>query len=147
MKNYFFGLTALVLLGMAACKKSDSRTPDCSDPVTFSLGDTLTLCLGQQAKFSGNAEVPDFSVTDVPFDNRCPIDAMCITAGWVETQIKFTLAGQTTTDTLSTIDANVIHPDSTSVGTARFRLLDATPYPKLGQVIDKQDYKIKIVVW
>jgi hypothetical protein len=141
MKYAFFFLFLSVFV-MSSCKDDDCE-PSGGE---FYLYDTISLCI----KHSATLQPDGLKITllDVPTDSRCPTDANCIWWGEAKPVFSFSKAGETLTDTLKMpgMAETPLPADTAAVFSRKVILLDVSPYPGLTP-IDKDDYKVKLVVW
>lgn len=116
------GIVAIVGLGLYAFNQNKTQPP--TSEAESQLGETLT---------SEDIQVTPIAIVE---DSRCPTDVQCIWAGRlvVKTELK-------SGTVLETRDMEL------GVGTTfqdkEITLASATPHPKSGKLIDKNDYRLK----
>ena len=77
-------------------------------------------------------------------DSRCPIGADCVWEGNAE--IKFELIIEGNYQYLFDLNTNSQFQADTLIKGFRFKLIRVLPYPKIDEVLEKEDYKVEIVV-
>jgi len=102
-----------------------------------------------QLKISETAVFNDHDISvqaeRVVEDNRCPVNATCITAGWVTVLFNVTIDG--TEHVLQvTLDPNKPQDAEVEAGGYIFRLVTVNPYPQDSNEIDQEDYSFSLVV-
>ncbi len=132
----FFALSIALLCGCLACSsaKSDSALyPATADVV---VGDRATLVVNQSAQLASGVVVRVDSI----FDNRCPINAQCITAGQASAKLLVSKGSDQTVARLivgrpNIVGRGIIYQDSTGARlggqTYKIILRDVVPFPTL----------------
>lgn len=137
MKNLILLLILGTSLTFFACSKNnDSETMPTLDQI-------FQLKISETAVFNDH----DISVQAerVVEDNRCPVNATCITAGWVTVLFNVTIDG--TEHVLQvTLDPNKPQDAEVEAGGYIFRLVTVNPYPQDSNEIDQEDYSFSLVV-
>jgi hypothetical protein len=102
--------------------------------------DTVRVAFGKSVDSRG----VKVTLTGVPNDSRCPINAVCIWEGDAAVALRFEKNGQATDVTLHTSPkAGVV---STTVGGAEFRLAGLLPAPVTPNAAKESDYTAVLVV-
>jgi hypothetical protein len=106
-----------------------------------SLPVTLTLQVGQTASAGGLG----ITFLEVSNDWRCPIDAICISAGDAYLQLAVTTSNRTPA---SQLQLQVEHPQNRSATFEGYSLTVQSlgPYPSASNPIDKSQYKVTLEV-
>lgn len=107
-----------------------------TNPVDPKLGEQFDLKLGQQVTVQNEGLTIKFKT--VVNDSRCPEGAQCIWAGNAKVTIvvsEIDIALNTNSD-----------PKQTPYSNYTLRLITLSPYPKLNQKINPQDYVAKLIV-
>ncbi|MCO6480563.1 MAG: hypothetical protein J5I94_28230 [Phaeodactylibacter sp.] len=132
----------LVLLAfgllLAACDESEVKPQG-----DFRPGESFELPYqGEGSCSCGNLSV---SFTDVVEDSRCPVNAVCVWEGRAVVQLKLQLPTGNDTILLAAHAGNEAAARDT-VGNYRIELLKVSPYPAGSEPIDKERYRIELVV-
>ena len=130
----FAGFLALPFLLSVGC---GSTAP----ALTLDLGVDKTIRIGQDALVNGaSATVRLEAVLE---DSRCPIDAVCISAGRIRVRVRVTtLKGSFTQEaSLPPPDVSVEPPSGYAVA-----LTDAAPSARAAQTIPEGDYRLTVKV-
>ena len=123
----------ILLAGLMASCGSTSVQP--STPIDA----TLTIPIGQTVTIDGASLGVRFeSVTE---DSRCPINAMCITAGQAVVKVSVVSAHTNGSAELRNTPASA---KTAAVGDVRLEFTQLEPYPELGQ--PKADYRLTVRV-
>jgi hypothetical protein len=105
----------------------------CGGPTDVQLEQDFTLAIGKSAAIEGTGITVTF--LDLLEDSRCPINAVCVTAGNAKIQLQFRnprrLAEVNTPD----------QPRGEFIGPIEIRLMELNPVPEVGRQIDKSDYR------
>jgi hypothetical protein len=102
--------------------------------------DTVRVAFGKSVDSHG----VKVTLTAVPNDSRCPINAVCVWEGDAAVALRFEKNGQATDVTLHTSPkAGVV---STTVGGAEFRLVGLTPAPVTPSTAKESDYTAILAV-
>lgn len=104
-----------------------------------SLDRPFTLAPGQSASITGADLAVRFA--EVTGDSRCPQGAECIWAGEVSCRLEITHQG--VTDAKVLVEPGSSGPAQTDYAGYRITF-DIQPYPKLGNPIDKSDYRLTL---
>jgi hypothetical protein len=138
-------LLALVLLalGLSLCACTAGAVPaEKEETGEKPAGETATvevLAPGAEHAFDGGGL--RLTLVEVPFDNRCPQDVQCITAG--EARVTLAAVGETGTE-----DFTVAMPSGgpRTVNTLGYRLelMKLEPYPVSTRDIDPGDYRLHL---
>ncbi len=107
-----------------------------TSPVDPKLGEQFDLKLGQQATVQDEGLTIKFKTVDN--DSRCPEGAECVWPG----NAKVTIVVSQTDITLNTNSG----PKQATYSNYTLRLITLSPYPKLNQKINPQDYIAKLIV-
>lgn len=107
-----------------------------TDPVGPKLGEQFDLKVGQQVTVQSAGLTIKFKAVDG--DSRCPEGVMCFWAGDAKVII---VVSQNEIALSATLNQN----QATYSGFS-FRLVNLSPYPKIDQRINPQDYVAKLVV-
>ena len=120
---------SVCILVLSGCSKSTINT---------SLDKEVTLAIGQTVKIP--AENFSIKLTDVINESRCPLGVECFRAGDVTCVLEITISGGTET-------YNLIVSGNTNQVYKSYKLLaDVTPYPKEGEKISKDDYRLILTI-
>ena len=112
------------------------QTPSGSEVKVYKYGDELELRLGEVGIIDGVDETIEF--VDVLEDSRCPLNVECIWAGNGKVQIRFSS---------KEIQLNTfLEPQKITISEVRIELISLTPYPEYPGEIDKDDYKIRLLI-
>ena len=101
---------------------------------------TFALQVGDRARVNNGDFVLHFVA--VPQDSRCPVDVQCVWAGDAAVRVELTSSGRTRQRDLhtnSTVGSVSAEHDGYVV-----ELLDLTPVPRSGQVIEQGDYTARL---
>lgn len=106
-----------------------------------SLPVTVTLQVGQTASAGGLG----ITFLEVSHDWRCPIDAICISAGDAYLQFAVTTSNRTPATQLQ---LQVEHPQNRTAVFEGYQLTVQSlgPYPSASQPVDKSAYKVTLEV-
>lgn len=107
-----------------------------TNPVGPKLGEQFDLKLGQQTTVQNEGLTIKFKTVDN--DSRCPEGAKCVWVG----NAKVTIVVSQTVITLNTYS----DPKQVTYSNYTLRLISLSPYPKLNQPINPQDYVAKLIV-
>lgn len=143
MKNTVIGLFALLVFAVVACKK-ESADP-CGEVVAFSAPDSISLCVNQLAKSSGS-DGAQIQFLGIVADSRCPDGAECIIAGWAEAKLRLVQGGDTSDIVLATDFSPTDMKHTATLGSLSIELRDVSPYPKVGESIALEDYKVHLLM-
>lgn len=128
-------LCMIVLLLAMSCNQDSVLVIDTP------LNQELTLAIGQQASVDqGNLVV---TLTGVPEDSRCPIDAVCIWAG--NGKVALNLRRGTSANVAVTLNT-MLDPHAVAFGIYEIRLTKLTPEPFAGHPVDPADYRATLLV-
>lgn len=136
MKNFKF----LLILGIGLTFFSCSKNNDENAPV---LDQIFQLKVSETATFSDVNLV--ITANRVVEDNRCPVDAICIVAGWITVSFDFNVE-----DTVFPLELT-LNPErpqdaETEAGEYTVRLVTVNPHPPTSEVIAPEDYSFSLVV-
>jgi len=112
------------------------------DVKTFSLGDSFTLAVGQNASIDGEDMTIRF--IDVIADSRCPIGAKCIWQGEVACLVEITHSG-TGEEKVLTHRGLTQDLSKAQFGSYEFTF-SVEPYPEVGKEIEKSEYRLNLLV-
>jgi hypothetical protein len=124
-------MAAFAALGVAC----DSPTR----PTVADVGEPFSLKVGRSAEVG---DIVTVKFERVVSDSRCPLDALCITAGSALIELQVSIGGDQATLGLTT-DApgwNVVH------GGFLFRLVELQPYPRASMPTPARDYVVTLNV-
>jgi hypothetical protein len=113
-----------------------------SDYKTFSLGDSFSLAVGQNASIDGE----DISIRfiDVIADSRCPLGVQCIWQGEVACLVEITQSG-TAQEKVLTHRGLTQELSKAQFGSYEFAF-SVEPYPEAGKEIKKSEYRLNLLV-
>ena len=106
------------------------------NPVDPKLGEQFDLKLGQQVTVQNEGLTIKFKTVDN--DSRCPEDAKCVWTGNARVII-------VVSETEIILNTNS-DPKQATYSSYTMRLITLSPYPKLNQKINPQDYVAKLIV-
>ncbi len=136
--KFFLLLLALASVTAIACKKKPN--PGFS---TFQADKSFEMSFGSAAALENDDLKLTFSA--IPEDSRCPKGVNCIREGDVKITLVALCEGeekQLTYTRAASQTGNV----SMSFKNFKIHLMDVQPYPEKDKQIQKNDYKIKLVV-
>ena len=107
-----------------------------TNPVSPKLGEQFDLKLGQQVTVQNEGLTIKFKTVDN--DSRCSEGAECVWVG----NARVTIVVSQTDITLNTNSG----PKQATYSNYTLRLITLSPYPKLNQPINPQDYVAKLIV-
>jgi len=126
---------AALLLPLSGCSSGPSL-------VEAALGQEFSLAMGQQASMTGESLGIRFEA--VVGDSRCPQDVNCIWAGEVTCTVLVTRGNSSHLMELTERGL------SSGYATERYQEYDLSfhvePYPKAGQEIPANEYRLKLIV-
>jgi len=126
---------AALLLPLSGCSGGPAR-------VEAALGQEFSLAIGQQASITGESLGIRFEA--VGGDSRCPEDVNCPWTGEVTCTILITRGNSSNPLTLTEPGL------SSGYATERYQEYDLSfhvePYPKAGQEIPANEYRLKLIV-
>ena len=124
----------LSILGAATLVAACGSSPDIP-----SLPATVILAIGESAR----AESVRVTFVKVTSDSRCPINAVCVSAGEATAVFNVTVRGIETTPELG-----VVNPAkrTTEVGGIVVEFDDLQPIPFAGQPTDPKDYRARVKI-
>ena len=129
----------LVALALSACGDSPTST---GNPIGGPANESaeVVLAIGQEVRVDSLLRL---SVTGVPQDSRCALQAMCVWAGDGAVAIAYGIGmGPSYPDTLHTM----LDPKATAFGGYRLTLVELAPYPVVPGGIKPEDYRATIRV-
>jgi hypothetical protein len=129
----YAGLAIAVVAALGVACDSPTR------PTVAEVGEPFSLEAGRSARVG---DIVTVKFDRVVSDSRCPLDALCITAGSALIELQVTIGGDQTTLGLTT-DApgwNVVH------GGFLFRLVELQPYPRASRPTPAGDYVVTLNV-
>jgi hypothetical protein len=109
---------------------------------TVSLGDSLSLAVGQSASIDGEDLAIKF--IDVIADGRCPSGAQCIWQGEVACLVEITYSG-TAQEKVLTYPGLTQEPSETQFGSYQFTF-SVEPYPEADNEIEKSEYRLNPLI-
>jgi hypothetical protein len=135
--RYFFWLSIMtvLILPLVACGNAPAK-------VSADLGEEFSLSMGQTATITGQ----DLQITfeDVIEDSRCPSDVTCIWAGRVSCIIKLVEGSSQYRMVLTELG---LTEGYTSETYREYQLaFHVSPYPLAGQSIQKDEYRLRLIV-
>jgi hypothetical protein len=105
----------------------------CSGPTDVQLEQDFTLAIGKSAAIEGTGIIVTF--IDLLEESRCPINAICVSAGNAKIQLQFR-------NPRRLAEVNIPdQPRSEFVDLIEIRLMELTPLPEVGRQFDKSDYR------
>ena len=105
----------------------------CGGPTDVPLEQDFTLALGKSAAIEGTGITVSF--LDLLEESRCPINAICVTAGNAKIQL-----GLHNPNRLAEVNIPD-QPQGVFIGQIEIRLMELIPEPEVGRQIDKSDYR------
>src|SRR5262245_1419815 len=126
-----FGTHTALLIAVVAALSVACRSP--TRPTVADVGEPFTLKVGRSALVG---DIVTVKFERLVSDSRCPLDALCITAGSALIELQVTIGNDQRTLGLTT-DApgwNALH------GGFLFRLVDLQPYPRASVPTPAKDY-------
>jgi hypothetical protein len=129
----------LAALALAGCGDSGSSSSGPGGLPVPGQGDYV-LAIGQEVRVDSLLRL---SVTGVPQDSRCALQAMCVWAGDGAVAIAYGIGmGPSYPDTLHTM----LDPKATAFGGYRITLVELAPYPVVPGGIEPEEYRATIRV-
>ena len=129
----------LVAFALSACGDS-TASPANPGGGSATGGSELVFTVGQEIWVDSLLRL---SVTGVPQDSRCALQAMCVWAGDGAVAIAYGLGmGPSYPDTLHT----TLDPRSANFGGYRITLLELAPYPEIPGGITPEEYRVRLRV-
>lgn len=129
------------LLALVLCVMLPGCRDNTAEVVLGSLDKEVSIGYGQEAYIPNQNLRIIF--TDVTEDSRCPDNARCIWAGNGKVVVKLITPGTTAIDaSLNTY----LDPKEVSYESFSIQLRELSPYPHAGSQIEKNSYKIILVV-
>ncbi len=119
----------MILLGSCSKQSPGLNTYD------VSYSDRVSFDKDKRLRFS-----------DVISDNRCPVDAMCITAGEAIIEFQGICNGDTIPFNLHLGGAASGPSDTLIFEEYRVELLEVLPLPAVGTELEKEDYECRVLV-
>lgn len=119
------------LLGQTACFSTA--------PSEAALGEEFELAPNQSTRVAGTELTVGFR--RVVADNRCPLDAACVTEG--KAGIELNVFGRTGSGPVLVSDPL---PAAWNDGVYQVRLIDLLPHPTTGKTIGPNDYRLRLQV-
>ncbi len=105
----------------------------CGGPTEVQFEQDFTLAIGKSASIEGTRITVTF--LNLLEDSRCPINAICVTAGNAKIQLALR-------DPRRVAEVNIPdQPRGEFVGQIEIRLMELTPEPEVGKQLDRGDYR------
>lgn len=135
MKTWLF-LAVLAVTATASCHKNTGCDDLVKDPFEASVGQQINM---NDCDFT-------LELLEISQDNRCPENATCITAGWVDTKIRLTTKDSSAVKALSFMRTNPEPPDSIYYAGYLIKITKVLPKTQAGAVIAQKDYRLTFTV-
>ena len=126
--RWFFVLVLVAASFGAACKQSPTA------PADVPLGQPFDLRAGQSAVVPGGLKV---TFDRVVSDSRCPIDAICVTAG--EARLALTLSAADAAPVLREVRADSAAPEVSYLAYT-IRVIALQPYPRSDRIPAPEEF-------
>lgn len=128
MRIHFFVCLLALLIGC--------QNPSGLEVNMYSYGDELELRLDEKVIIGAENKIVEF--VDVLEDSRCPANVMCFWAGNGKVLLRFAQ---------DDIQLNTyLEPQEAEMGDVNIQLVSLEPYPEYPGRIDKDDYKIRLLI-
>ena len=142
MKNLKFLLFLIIpMLFFHACDRKNAQSG--GHDILFEIDETFKLGMDKTAKLKHDDLVLHFK--EVVSDSRCPEGVNCVWEGEVKIILAAT-TGNTNYELEMKRKGGQLENEISRTGTYDIYLLSVDPYPKEGETIKAEDYKLTLVV-
>lgn len=120
-----------------SCEQNDPCDGfDLGKPFEIDARETVKNCL------------EDISITMLPveYDSRCPLEGMCVWAGYAKIDLLFSSLGKEISLSLSTDPGLSQIPNKVSVEGYSFQLIELNPFPALGGAANSKEFKARLLI-
>lgn len=126
---------------LSSCFEQDGIITPELKKYTVKSNDSLVVQLSYKQKILLDNNLT-LAFEEVAADSRCPLYAICVWVGDGDVVLSFSKDDAITRTSLHT----TLEPKSVVIYDYIVRLNSLMPYPEIDKVIEKQDYKIELVI-